>query len=66
MSEARYLLSVIIAAFSVGSCSIEFVMPFLDVEYEINSSEANEIKNAAKQGIYYLFPENLHESQWSH
>ena len=35
------LLSAIIAVFAVGSCSIEFIMLFLDAGYEINSSEAD-------------------------
>jgi hypothetical protein len=48
MSKAIY--SVIIAAFAVGSCSIEFIMQFLYAGYEINSSEADQIKNATITG----------------
>jgi hypothetical protein len=57
------LLSVIIAAFAVGSCSIEFIMLFLDAGYEINSSEADQIKNATIAGICHLFPEHLQKSR---
>jgi hypothetical protein len=55
-------LSDIIAAFAAGSCSIEFIMQFCYAGYEINSSEADQIKNAAITGIRHLFPEHLHES----
>jgi hypothetical protein len=57
--ERSKLLSVIIAGFTVGSFSIEFIMQFLDAGYEINSSEADQIKNAAIAGICHLFPEHL-------
>jgi hypothetical protein len=48
--EQSYLLSAIIAVFAVGSCSIEFIMQFLYAGYEINSSEADQIKNATITG----------------
>ena len=61
--ERSYLLSVIIAAFTVELCLIEFIMQFLDAGYEINSSEANQIKNAAITGICHIFHEHLQKSR---
>jgi hypothetical protein len=61
--ERSKLLTVIIAGFAVGLFSIEFIMQFLDVGYEINSSEADQVKNAAIAGIRHLFPEHLQKSR---
>jgi hypothetical protein len=61
--EKNQHLPIIIWAFAVGACSIKAVKRFLDVGYQINQSDVNDIKNTASYAIYHLSPDHLLECQ---